>query len=201
MLLMPPRSCYRTRTAALLVLDVCDESCSRLHNYYQLLQTQLPLSHDDSPVGPGRLVWDTLSTLYGPLDFGNLWSSHCGEPPWVCKMFIGSSTRLWSSIRVPLYIFVMLWFILLFVIIFSFFWVYLFAWFWVYLFDLLLFCFGSAVAYFGVWRTFIHDLNTQYGPFMIDSSSISLLNKLRCSNSFIYGSFYCWWCVICLCIY
>ena len=45
---------------------------SRLHNYYQLLQTQLPLSHDDSPVGPGRLVWDTLSTLYGPLDLGNL---------------------------------------------------------------------------------------------------------------------------------
>ena len=170
-------------------------------HYHLLLPPQLLLSPDDWPVVGYCLLWDELSMLYSPLDFGNLRSSHCGEPPWVCKMFIGSSTRLWSSIRVPLYIFVMLWFILLFVIIFSFFWVYLFAWFWVYLFDLLLFCFGSAVAYFGVWRTFIHDLNTQYGPFMIDSSSISLLNKLRCSNSFIYGSFYCWWCVICLCIY
>ena len=158
----------------------CVRRVSRLHNYYQLLQTQLPLSHDDSPVGPGRLVWDTLSTLYGPLDLGNLWLSNCGEPPRVCyNVYLSLYPPLIQYTCVPLYIFVLLWFILSSWYYLSLFWVYLFAWFWVHLFDLLLFCFVSAVIWRGVNQLFIALTTSSLWANLLHRLSF---NKLRCSD-------------------
>ena len=51
-----------------------------------------------------RLVWDTPSTVYRPVDLGNSWKN-CWEPPRVCKMFIWVHIPASDTVYVCLYIF------------------------------------------------------------------------------------------------